>query len=66
MEFTGRMLTQEEADRVQHPFAKNSGERWSLRTIKRYVDIGAEMLDKDEDQKKEIVEGVKLSGVQFR
>ncbi|MBF0103500.1 MAG: hypothetical protein HQK77_21595 [Desulfobacterales bacterium] len=55
-------MTETEAKHVKYPFAKNQGEQWDLKTIKKYVDIGMKKIEEDSEKNQIIVNSFKKIG----
>ena len=58
MKVVGDVLNDEERSKVINPYAENSGPKWNLTDIKRYIDCGLDEIEKDEKLKEEIEKGI--------
>ena len=62
METTGRILTNEERAKVQQPFCRNHGKKWTLDVIRDHVVRGVEMAQQDQHTRAAIERGLRLVG----
>ena len=60
--FTGRILSDEEREKVKAPFSKNAGQKWDLQTVKEYVRAGADAVEQDLGVSSEINKGIQSLG----
>ncbi|MBF0211459.1 MAG: hypothetical protein HQK68_11320 [Desulfamplus sp.] len=61
MKVVGRILNDKEVLSVKFPFSKNTGKKWTLETMKSYINKGIEEFEKDPSKKEPIENGLKIA-----